>query len=105
MAFEVDVEILPDFDKHTVAAVRGGLRRLRDDIADDMHRYIAPHTKTGNLDLSIFCHLDELTGTIEGGATAEYAIYVELGRHNGHGKIVGRYPFVRPSFLEKRGDY
>lgn len=101
---EVDVEISPDFKKHAVAAVLGGLDRLRGDIENDMHRHLARHHKTGELDRSIFCRLNKVTGAIVGGADAGYAVYVEFGHHHG-GELVGPYPFVRPSFLKKRGDY
>jgi hypothetical protein len=101
---DVDVELSPDFEKYAIAAALGGLRRLRDAIEIDMHRHLAPHDKTGELDRSIFCHLNEETGVIVGGANAGYAAYVEYGHHDDDtGERIGPFPFVRPSFLKKRG--
>jgi phage gpG-like protein len=99
---DFDVSIASDFDRQCVTAVLPSLERLRDDIRKDMRFHI--HNETGHLASTVFCDLDQNTGTITGGATADYAAAHEFGHSTSADHFVPGEPFVRPSFMRKRGE-
>ena len=102
---DISVDFDPRFEEHLVRASLPSLRRIKDDIDSDMHEFHRPHIKTGKLDRSIFTTLDESTGEIVGGATTDYADDLERGHQAEDGSFVEPRPFVRPSFLRRRGAY
>lgn len=100
MPTDVRVDIAADFHEVCVRAVLPQLEQLRSAIEHDMD--VAVPVDTGWLSGNLFCGLDPVTGTIEGGDTAPYAYFVEVGHVTQSGTHVTAQPYVAPAFLRRR---
>lgn len=94
--FKVIAASAHEVEQGALRAVLPKLRRLRDRIDENMHRFVP--RDSGYLASTIVVELNEATGKITAGASADYADEVEHGTSR-----MPAQPFLRPALYQERG--
>lgn len=94
---EVTVRANSSVRESAIRAVLPAMRRLGEDIVEDMHLH-PWHNRTGHLEGSTEFSVDERTGKLTIGNTAKQAHFIEFGTQNAEA-----LPWLAPALFRNRG--